>query len=292
MSERALLVIADIGGYTKFMKIHRVNLAHAQVIIAMLLEAVIDGAEPKLKLAKLEGDAAFFYAKLPEKQGDKDALASFAKIARKIRDHFREKQADFEESRLCNCDSCVEAAMLTLKFVAHVGEVAFQRVKHLTELAGVDVIFVHRLLKNHVPVSEYMLMSEPVFERLDADVKPFAKENDEDLEGLGVVKTRYIDFAEIANWRRDTIERSFIQKFKAWFKFTLRAIPYFVNKRKSCDGFRNFPGLPPPDSTLILPAGVPSMTPPSIVDSMADPLSVAPPTKPSEALPSSKVDGA
>nr|WP_223740804.1 DUF2652 domain-containing protein [Corallococcus sp. AS-1-12] len=32
----------------------------------------------------------------------------------------------------------------TLKFVAHAGEVAFQKVKHLTELAGVDVILVHR----------------------------------------------------------------------------------------------------------------------------------------------------
>ena len=37
--------------------------------------------------------------------------------------------------------------------VAHDGEVAFQRVKHLTELAGMDVILVHRMLKNDVPVS-------------------------------------------------------------------------------------------------------------------------------------------
>jgi hypothetical protein len=41
---QALLVIADIGGYTRFMKVHRINLAHAQHIVARLLEAVIDGA--------------------------------------------------------------------------------------------------------------------------------------------------------------------------------------------------------------------------------------------------------
>lgn len=284
-----LLVIADIGGYTKFMKLHRVNLAHAQTIIAMLLEAVIDGAEPKLKLAKLEGDAAFFYAKVPEKVSAQDALAQFAGIVSKIRVHFLDRQAEFESDRLCNCDSCVQAAQLTLKFVAHVGEVAFQRVKHLTELAGVDVIFVHRLLKNSVPIPEYMLMSEPVFERLDAEIKPFGKEIIEDLEGLGAVKTLYIDFKDIATHKALVVKRTFFQKFVAWFKHTLRSIPYFVNKRKSCEGFRNFPGIEPPapDSSLILPAGVPSMTPPSYVDSGT--VSLPPPT---QASPTTKTSDA
>jgi hypothetical protein len=44
-------------------------------------------------------------------------------------------------------------------------ETAVQRVKHLTELAGVDVILVHRMLKNDVPVAEYILMTEPMHER-------------------------------------------------------------------------------------------------------------------------------
>src|SRR5687767_13785219 len=110
--DRALLVIADIGGYTKFMKVHRVNLAHAQAVIAELLEAVIDGAEPRLKLAKLEGDAAFFYAVLTSK--DEADLAAFAKIVASIRLHFLEKQAQFEAERLCTCESCVQAATLTL----------------------------------------------------------------------------------------------------------------------------------------------------------------------------------
>src|SRR5438046_10384028 len=55
-----LLMIADIAGYTRFMKFHYMSLVHAQEIVAKLLEAIIDGA-PALRLAKLEGDAAFFY---------------------------------------------------------------------------------------------------------------------------------------------------------------------------------------------------------------------------------------
>lgn len=246
MSSRTLLVIADIGGYTRFMKVHRVNLAHAQTIIASLLEAVIDGAEPTLTLAKLEGDAAFFYAKLPQKTSGKDAMTSFTSVVTKIRRHFLERQVEFEAERLCNCDSCIQAKQLTLKFVAHIGEVAFQKVKHLTELAGVDVIFVHRLLKNSVPIPEYVLMSSAVFDHIEPDLKAYGKPIQEDLEGLGAVDTHYIDFKEIARDRPEMVERSFFAKFVAWFKLTLRSIPFFVGARKSCEGFRNFPGIEPP----------------------------------------------
>lgn len=271
MSERALLVIADIGGYTKFMKVHRVNLAHAQTIIASLLEAVIDGAEPKLKLAKLEGDAAFFYARLGKQETEKDALATFTSIVSKIRQHFLERQVEFEAERLCNCDSCVQATQLTLKFVAHVGEVAFQKIKHLTELAGVDVIFVHRLLKNSVPISEYVLMSEPVFDRIEPELKPLGNQLHEDLEGLGTVKLQYIDFNALQRERPHMARAGFWRKFKAWFRMTLKAIPYFVGTRQSCEGFRNFPGIePPPD--LVLPPGVPSVTPASVTPNSESPV--------------------
>lgn len=57
----ALLVIADIRGYTPFMKAHRTSLAHAQDVVARLLEAVIDAA-PGLTPLEIEGDAAFLYA--------------------------------------------------------------------------------------------------------------------------------------------------------------------------------------------------------------------------------------
>src|SRR5437764_119713 len=57
-SERALLLIADIGGYTDYMRAHRMSLAHAEVNTARLLEAVIDAAGD-FELIEIEGDAAF-----------------------------------------------------------------------------------------------------------------------------------------------------------------------------------------------------------------------------------------
>ena len=57
-SERSLLLIADIGGYTDYMRTHRMSLAHAEVNTARLLERVID-AVPEFELVEIEGDAAF-----------------------------------------------------------------------------------------------------------------------------------------------------------------------------------------------------------------------------------------
>ena len=54
--ERALLLLADIVGYTKFMRLHRINLAHSQDITQRLLESMVD-AVPSLRLVEIEGDA-------------------------------------------------------------------------------------------------------------------------------------------------------------------------------------------------------------------------------------------
>jgi hypothetical protein len=235
VSTRAFLLIADIGGYTRFMKVHRVNLAHAQYVVAQLLEAVIDGASPALKLSKLEGDAAFFYGEL---RRDDDG----AKCARQIgaiRRAFLARRGEMTVDRVCTCDGCTQAGDLKLKFVAHEGEVAFQKIKGHTELAGVDVILVHRLLKNSVPVAEYVLVSEPVRVRLDAALLDRAHAIQHDLEGIGDTPGYYVDFAEVGDDVPPPPDPTFFRKLMAWLKMTWRSLPYFVGLRTACDGFRN-----------------------------------------------------
>ena len=144
--QRAVLVIADIGGYTRFMKLTRMNLAHAQQVVADLLVAVIDAAEP-LKLSKLEGDAALFWTPLKD---DPNQLRELGGAVMRIRAAFLSKRGQMVADNTCTCESCTQIVNLKLKFVAHEGEVALQKVKHHTELAGVDVILVHRMLKNEV----------------------------------------------------------------------------------------------------------------------------------------------
>ena len=68
---------------------------------------------------------------------------------------------------LCACDACRRIGRLHVRFVAHLREVAVQRIRNTEKLVGVDVIAVHRMLKYPVPAVEYVLMSEPLYERLE-----------------------------------------------------------------------------------------------------------------------------
>jgi hypothetical protein len=158
--QRGVLIIADIGGYTHYMNWNRMHLAHAQLTVAALLESVIDAGKG-LKLAKLEGDAAFFWAP----GGDAKVLV-WDGLSR-MRQSFLARRERMKKADLCDCASCAQLDNLSLKFVAHEGEVAEQRVKRNVELAGVDVILVHRMLKNQVPVLEYVLMTDTVAQCLD-----------------------------------------------------------------------------------------------------------------------------
>jgi hypothetical protein len=247
--ERAVFLIADIGGYTRFMKVHRINLAHAQYVVAQLLEAVIDAAAPGFKLAKLEGDAAFFYA-LAGKAAAPD-LASLSERVAEIRRAFVARRRELEIDRLCSCDGCVQASQLTLKFVSHVGEVAFQKVKRMTELAGVDVIFVHRLLKNAVPISEYVLMSEPVHAGQTPAVRQAARESAEDLEGLGEMRTYYVALDDIAAAAPPERAPSGPRKLAAWARMTFKSLPYLVGRREACQGFRNLEAVTGPSAPAV-----------------------------------------
>jgi class 3 adenylate cyclase len=57
--ESACFVIADISGYTGFLA--GVELEHAQDIIADVMDTMVRRLRPPFRLAKFEGDAAFFY---------------------------------------------------------------------------------------------------------------------------------------------------------------------------------------------------------------------------------------
>jgi hypothetical protein len=167
--ERVLMVIADIGGYTRFMNLHRTSLGHAQELVGKLLEAVIRASKGRFEVAKLEGDAVFLFARIPAwKEPD---LEPFTERVRLIRQKFLEVQRSLNTNRLCTCDGCTQVGQLKLKFVSHLGEAAFQKVHRFVELAGVDVILVHRMLKNSVPLREYVLMTDPVHDRLHPTLK-------------------------------------------------------------------------------------------------------------------------
>ena len=240
--EPTLLLIADIAGYTRFMKMHDTSLVHAQQIIADLLEAVIDAAGPKLRLAKLEGDAAFFY--MPAPAGDARARPSIDEHAAAIYRAFHARAADIRTNTLCPCDGCQQAGNLKIKLVGHAGGVAVQKVKRMTELAGVDVIVVHRMLKNAVPVSEYLLVTRPVHAMLGDALRERAAAVDLDLDDIGRTPAWYLDLAQHVPPLPPARKRSILARAGGLLRFELRNLPYTLRLRTACAGFRNVPDAP------------------------------------------------
>jgi hypothetical protein len=124
------------------------------------------------------------------------------------------------------------------KFVAHEGEVAEQRVKRHVELAGVDVILVHRMLKNQVPVAEYVLMTDTVAQCLDDTFRQLCKPLTHDFEGIGQTSTYYLD---LATWEvPPTVPaRSTSGRLGAKLKLELSTLPFVLGIKEACAGFRN-----------------------------------------------------
>ena len=141
--ESACFVIADISGYTSFLA--GVELDHAQDVIADVMDTVVRGLRPPFRLAKFEGDAAFVYAVTDKVDGSllQDAIeaAYFA---------FRKRLRDIKQATSCECNACRMMQSLDLKFVSHHGEFIKHTMGGRQELAGKDVILIHRLLKNAI----------------------------------------------------------------------------------------------------------------------------------------------
>ncbi|WP_426436244.1 DUF2652 domain-containing protein [Bradyrhizobium genosp. P] len=142
-AEAAYFAIADISGYTNFLA--AVELEHAQDIIADFMDTMVKGLRPPFRLAKFEGDAAFVYTTDEKIDGSllQDAIeGAYFKFRRRLR--------NVRQASACECQACVAMGDLDFKFVVHHGEMVKQKMGGREELAGRDVILVHRLLKNNV----------------------------------------------------------------------------------------------------------------------------------------------
>ena len=193
-SGRAVLLIADIGGYTDYMSTHRMSLAHAEVNTARMLEKMIDAA-PGFELIEIEGDAAFLSRQADG--GDADAeITQILEAATAMHRAFHLERS-YVAANLCPCAGCKEAAQLKLKFVAHVGDVATQAIRERIKLVGIDVILVHRLLKNPVGIPEYVLLSEELYRTGEESLPAPAHEVSPELEGFGTVRAYYLDVGEL-----------------------------------------------------------------------------------------------
>jgi uncharacterized protein YndB with AHSA1/START domain len=197
--ESACFTIADISGYTGFLA--GVELDHAQDIIADLMDTVVRCLRPPFRLAKFEGDAVFVYAVTDKIDGTRlqDAIES-AYVA------FRKRLRNIKQATSCECSACSRMQLLDFKFVSHHGEFIRQKMAGREELAGRDVILVHRLLKNSVNERfeghAYALYSDACIRAMNID--PVAQgliEHSETIDIIGEVKCWVRDLEQA--WQRE-----------------------------------------------------------------------------------------
>jgi hypothetical protein len=189
-TERLLLILADISGYTKFMLASQVAMVHGQQVITALIEAILDEVTIPLEVKEVEGDAVFLYSVRP--RDDEAWQEVSAEVGRKLLRFFEAFSAVLvaeSESTLCRCAVCKHLHELELKIVVHSGEALFHTIGEFAEVSGVDVILAHRLLKNSVDAGEYILMTEPAYRDLRFPSELEVYQSSEAYEGFGSIAT-------------------------------------------------------------------------------------------------------
>ena len=189
-TERVVLILADISGYTRFMLANQTALVHAQMVITNLLEAIIREVEIPLEVKEIEGDAVFLYAIKPDDEAAWEETRRL--IGRKLVSFFEAFARGIlggSEFALCPCPSCQNVDQLKLKIVVHSGEAVFHKVGRFSDVSGVDVILAHQLLKNSIPSDEYVLMTESAYREIEFPTEVEVTRGEEHYEGFGSIRT-------------------------------------------------------------------------------------------------------
>lgn len=195
----ALICIPDISGFTKFMIDTHFDLSSK--VIPSLLNKIVYSNEIGLKISEIEGDAVLFY-----KTGDPPNLKEMVNQCKYFFTEFY-KQLDVLRKKFKDSDDAKNIPeILGLKIVLHYGkEVGLVPVGKRIKLIGEDIIAAHRLLKNDIPHSEYILISNDLMSRFDRETINGNFEWDKVVEGemevehLGLIKYHYINLDTLSD---------------------------------------------------------------------------------------------
>ena len=156
---KSLLYLPDISGFTEF--VQTTEIGHSQHVISELLEVLIKANTLNLKLAEIEGDALFLY---------KEEIPSLEQLLAQVETMFTAFYSHLkllEQNRICPCKACSTAPNLQLKIIAHSGELQFITVQDKRKPFGIEVIEVHRLMKNNVDSDNYVLFTQDLTNNIE-----------------------------------------------------------------------------------------------------------------------------
>jgi hypothetical protein len=221
-AEPVLLILADISGYTRYMTANAKTLSHSHTIIAELIQAIASAIEIPLEIVELEGDAIFLFCRKPGDPATWQAQREL--VYRKLLEFFHRFRARLQElrrSNVCTCHACANIDQLRLKVLVHSGEVLVHRVLQFNKLSGVDVILIHRLLKNSVERPEYLLLTEAAHRDLQFPTDVRFETGSEQYEHLGSITT-FVHYLEAETASRGTVDRNLAMRYRQSFGMFLK----------------------------------------------------------------------
>lgn len=192
----ALFCVPDLTGFTQLIATADINVS--KEIIPALLRRLIDANMMKLTIAEIEGDAIFFYrtGRLPAAKMIVKQCRSFYKAFTDYISQIEKQYPDYYAKHLSEGE-------LGLKIIVHYGQIATANIKGRTKLLGQDVIIAHKLLKNKIKDSEYILLTENYLKKVrntEATNNLFSwakfKEGSENYDFIGEVKYKYIKICD------------------------------------------------------------------------------------------------
>ena len=187
MTDHATILIPDISGYTEFLS--KTELDHSSHIINELLEVLVESNSTDCTLSEIEGDALLFYRK-----GEPLAFDEMTRQCLEMFRNFHSRIKLIERDSICQCGACQSASNLTMKFIVHYGAVKEIKVANFSKASGLDMVIAHRLLKNNISSSEYILATRNYLNRVNGNISSPAimwQSGSEEYKAIGRLEFQY-----------------------------------------------------------------------------------------------------
>jgi uncharacterized protein YndB with AHSA1/START domain len=204
-SDTGYLLIADITGYTRFLK--GSELEHARGILEGLFAALLKELRSPFALSNVQGDAILAHAR----RRDVSAGQHVLDVIEALYCTFADALEKMIRNTTCTCNACRNMANLDLKLLVHFGSYVEQSIAGRTELSGPDVILVHRLMKNEITaatgIRAYAALTQPAADAIGLP-EFFAQTriHTEQTDDFGAVALRVLDMQPV--WQRRKAERN------------------------------------------------------------------------------------
>jgi len=123
---------------------------------------------------------------------------------------FYRRRNDLVAGNVCPCEACGHVAELDLKVIVHRGDVVKYRLHGLEDLGGFAVIEAHRLLKNGLGRTRYVLVSEAASPGLSLPWESLPAAHAERYDDIGEIRCDVYPLDEVL----DTISDAKVSRLR------------------------------------------------------------------------------